>query len=64
MITFTCTNLLNVETYYNNIEYEALRILHGLDKFHHDLLTWEVHVITYHKPLVTIFKKDVTTSSQ
>ena len=41
-----------------------LGILHGLEKFHHYCFDREVLVITGHKPLVSIFKKDVATLSQ
>ena len=33
--------------------------MHGLKKFHHYSFSREDHVITDHKPLVAIFKKDV-----
>ena len=45
-------------------ECEALSILHGLGKFHHYCFGREVLVITDHKPLVSMFKKDVATLSQ
>ena len=47
-----------------DIEREALGILHGLKKFHHYGFAREVHVITNHKPLVSISKKDVMMLSQ
>ena len=43
---------------------EALGILHGLEKFHHYCFGREVFIITNHKPLVSVLKKDVTTLSQ
>ena len=49
---------------YSNIEREVLVILHGLNKFHHYCFAREVYVITNHKPLVYIFKKDVATLLQ
>ena len=49
---------------YSNIECEVLGILHGLEKFHHYCFGREVLVITDHKPLVSMFKKDVATVSQ
>ena len=48
----------------SNIECEALGILHGLEKFHHYCFGRGVLVITDHKLLVSIFKKDVATLSQ
>ena len=38
-------------------------ILHGLEKFHHYCFAREVSIITDHKPLLAIFKKDVATLS-
>ena len=43
---------------YSNIEREALGILYGIEKVHHYCFAREVSIITDHKPLVTIFKKD------
>ena len=41
-----------------------LGILHGLEKFHHYCFGRKVLVITDHKPLVSMLKKDVATLSQ
>ena len=60
-ITFAGRNLSSTEQQYSYTEREALRILHGLKKFHHYCFVCEVHVITEHKPLVAIMEKDVTT---
>ena len=57
-------SLTHPEQRYSNIECEALGILHGLEKFHHYGFGREVLVITDHKWLVSIFKKDVATLSQ
>ena len=55
---------MGTECRYSNIKCEALGILHGLEKFHHYCFGREVLVITDHKPLVYMFKKDVATLSQ
>ena len=55
---------MGAEQRYSNIEHEALGILHGLEKFHHYCFGREVLIITDHKPLVSMFKKDVATLSQ
>ena len=55
---------MGAEWRYSNIEHEALDILHGLEKFHHYYFGREVLVITDHKLLVSMFKKDVATLSQ
>ena len=63
-IVFASKSLTGAERRYSNIECEALGILHGLEKFHHYCFGREVLVITDHKLLVSIFKKDVATLSQ
>ena len=60
-VAFASQSQTNTETYYSNIEGEALGILHGLDKFHHYYFIHEVSVITDHTPLVAVLKKDVAT---
>ena len=54
-ITFASKSLTVAEHGYSNIEREALGILHGLKKFHHYCFARKVHVITSHKPLVSMF---------
>ena len=56
-MTFASKSITGTECRYNNIEREALGILHGLKKCHHYCFAREVHVIMDHKPLVAIFKK-------
>ena len=63
-IAFASKCFTGKEHRYSNIEREAPGILHGLKKFHHYCLAREVHVITDHKPLVSIFKEDVAMLSQ
>ena len=63
-IAFVSKSLTGAEQRYSNIEHKALGILHGLEKFHHYCFGREVLVITDHKPLVSLFKKDVATLSQ
>ena len=63
-IAFVSKSLTGAECRYSNIEREALGILHGLEKFHHYCFAREVHVITNHKPLVAILKKDMAMLSQ
>ena len=62
-IAFASKSLTSVEWRYSNIGCEALGILHGFEKFHHYCFGREVLVITEHKPLVAMFKKDVATLS-
>ena len=63
-IVFASKCLTGAEYRYSNIKGQALGILHGLKKFHHYCFAREVLVITDHKPLVAIFKKDVATLLQ
>ena len=58
-IAFTSKSLTGVEWRYSNIEHEALGIIHGLEEFHHYCFGQEVFIITHHKPLVVMFRKDV-----
>ena len=62
-ITFVSKILMGAEHRYSNIKCKALGILHGLEKFHHYCFGREVLVITDHKLLVSMFKKDVATLS-
>ena len=63
-IAFVSKSLMGTECRYSNIECKALGILHGLEKFHHYCFGREVLIITDHKLLVSMFKKDVATLSQ
>ena len=64
-IAFAIKSLMGgAECWYSNVKHEALGILHGLGKFHHYCFGREVLIITDHKPLVSMFKKDVATLSQ
>ena len=55
---------MGAEWRYSNIEHEALGILYDLEKFHHYCFSREVFVIMDHKPLLSMFRKDVATLSQ
>ena len=59
LVVFASKSLISAEYRYCNIEREALGILHGLEKFHHNCFARDITVINDHKPLVAIFKKDV-----
>ena len=60
---FASKSLTGAEWRYSNIKYEMLGILHGLEKFHHYCFGREVLIFTGHKPLISMFKKDVATLS-
>ena len=63
-IAFASKRLTGAEHRYSNIEREGLGIVAWARKFHHYCLAREVHIITDHKPLLAIFKKDVATLLQ
>ena len=63
-VTFAGKSLTGADQRYSNIEREVLGLLHALEKFQHYCFSREVLVITDHKPLVYMFKKDITTLSQ
>ena len=48
---FTSKSLSSTEQHYSNIEQEALRILHGLQKLHHFYFVKEVCIITDNKTI-------------
>ena len=49
---------------YSNIEREVTRYTKWAEKFHHHCFATGVSITTDHKPLDSIFKKDVATLSQ
>ena len=58
-IAFTSKNLTGAEKKYSNIDRKALGKLYCLEKLHHYCFVREVSLITYHKLLISIFRKDV-----
>ena len=61
---FASKSLTGADQRYSNIKHEALGILHGLETFHHYCFGREVIIITDHKLLISMFKKDVATLSR
>ena len=61
---FASKSLSSVDWQYSNIEWEALGILHRLEKFHHYCFGKEVCIITDQKPLVVMDSKNFVTQSQ
>ena len=62
-IAFASKSISSTEREYSNIEREALDKLYGLKKSYHYCCAREVIIITDHKPLVAIVKRDVETLS-
>ena len=60
---FSSKSLTEAGKRYSNIEREALGILYGPEKSHHYCFVREVSIITDHKPLTAIFKKNAATLS-
>ena len=56
-IAFSNKSLTGAEKRYSNIKREVLDILYGLEKFYHYYFVREVSIITDHKLLVAIIKK-------
>ena len=63
-IAFASKSCTGVEQMYSNMKHETLGILHNLEKFHHYCFGQEVLIITDHKLLVAMFKKDMATLLQ
>ena len=62
-ISYTSKTLSSTESNYSNIEHELLGLLLAITHFKH-LFCWRlVHVITDHKPLVSLFRKSMVDSS-
>ena len=60
---FVNKSLTSMESHYSNNERKFSGILHSIEKFHHYCLAHETSMVTGYKPLVAIFKKDVTNLS-
>ena len=61
-VAYASKSLMSVEQNYSNIEHEALCVLHSLEKFHHYCFG-HVHIITDHRPLLSLMCKDVSNAS-
>lgn len=59
-VAFASRTLSSTERNYAQIEKEMLAAVHGLEKFHHYTYGRHVHVITDHKPLVSIVVKPLS----
>ena len=59
-VAYASKSLTTTERNYSNIEREMLGVLFGLERFHHYAFGRKVVVETDHKPLESIFKKNVS----
>ena len=64
LIAFAIKGLLSIDWQNSNSEWEALGILHGLEKFHHYCFATEGYIMTEYKPLMAMTSKDMATLSQ
>ena len=62
-ISYASKTLSTTESNYSNIEHELLGLLFAVTHFKHFTCGRLVHVITDHKPLVSLFKKSLVGSS-
>ena len=62
-ISYASKTLFSTESNYSNIEHELLGVLFAITHFKHFTYGHTVHVITDHKPLVSLFKKSLVDTS-
>ena len=62
-ISYASKTLSSTESNYSNIEHELLGLLFAITHFKHFTFGRLVHVITDHKPLVSLFRKSLVDSS-
>ena len=62
-ISYASKTLSSTESNYFNIEHELLGVLFAITHFKHFTYGCTVHVITDHKPLVSLFKKSLVDAS-
>ena len=62
-ISYASKTLSSTESNYSNIECELLGVLFATTQFKHFTYRCTVHVITDHKPLVSLFKKSLVNTS-
>ena len=62
-VFYASKTLTDTESNYSNIEREMLGVVFSIFHFKHFTFGWKVHVITYHKPLITFFRKNLHATS-
>ena len=62
-ISYTSKTLSTTKSNYSNIEHELLGLLFAVTHFKHFTCGRLVHIITDHKPLVSLFRKSLVDSS-
>ena len=62
-VAYASKTLTSCESNYSNIERELLGVLFSVLHFKHFTYGHKVHIITDHKPLVSLFRKSLTSAS-
>ena len=62
-VFYASKTLTTTESNYSNIEREMLGVVFSILHFKHFTFGRHVHIITNHKPLITLFKKNLHASS-
>ena len=62
-VAYASKTLTSCESNYSNIERELLGVLFSVLHFKHFTYGCKVHIITDHKPLVSLFRKSLTPAS-
>ena len=62
-VFYASKTLTNTESNYLNIECEMLGVVFSILHFRHFTFGQKVHVITDHKPLITLFRKNLHATS-
>ena len=62
-VFYASKTLTDTELNYSNIECEMLGVVFSILHFKHFTFGWKVHVITDHKPLITLFRKNLHATS-
>ena len=62
-VAYASKTLASCESNYSNIERELLGVLFSVLHFKHFTYGHKVHIITDHKPLVSLFRKSLTSAS-
>ena len=62
-VFYASKTLTATESNYSNIEHKMLEVIFSVLHFKHFTYGREVHIITDHKPLITLFAKNLATTS-
>ena len=63
LVFYTSKTLTETESNYSNIEREMLGVVFSILHFKHFTFGHKVHVVTDHKPLITLFRKNLHATS-